>query len=119
MKNKLFLVILTALFPMLFAITPVFADPIDNTVDNTIIVNTVDTIGDTTNTTPDNTVTPPANQEPTSTEVTFDNLVDKIIYKLNQILDAMKAIAQPVILILFVSAAATSLFGALSKKGTV
>lgn len=123
--NKIIATMLTILVSMLFVITPVFATE-TNTINNEIIVNTVDPISNTaentvtntvtnttTNTVLDNTITNPGEV------VTFQDLVDKVVFKLNEILAGMKAIASPVLFILFIVAAITAIFGAMSHKGSV
>ena len=117
MKRALILIALAAFATLTMAATPVFAEP-GNTNDE-IIVDTVDPIGNPSETEP---VTPTPTQ-PTLNQpgevATFSDLVNRIILKLNEVLDGVKAIANPLIMILFVSAALTALFGAMSKKGTV
>lgn len=123
--NKIIATMLTLLVSLLFVITPVFATE-SNTINNEIIVNTVDPISNTVENTVENTVTNTTNNTVLNNTVTnpgevtsFQDLVDKIIFKLNEILEGMKAIASPVLIILFIFAAFTALFGALSHKGSV
>ena len=123
--NKIIATMLTILVSMLFVITPVFATE-TNTINNEIIVNTVDPISNTventvtntvtnttTNTVLDNTITNPGEV------VTFQDLINKIVYKLNEILEGMRAIASPVIIILFIISGIMAIAGAMSHKGSI
>lgn len=128
-NNKIIATMLTLLVSMAFFVTPVFATE-TNTINNEIIVNTVDPIDNTVDNTVDNTIDNTVTNTITNSETgdpvtnpneikTFQDLVDKIIFKLTEILNGMKAIALPVIMILFIVAALTALFGAFTHKGSV
>lgn len=126
-KTKMITVVFTALFAFLLTATPVMATEVNNTTDNTlnnetlsneINTNTVNTIDNTAdNTVIDNTLENNVNQPGDITSLT--DLTNLITVKLNQILDAIKVIAKPVVMIMFVSAAFMALFGAFNPKGGI
>lgn len=126
-KTKLITVVFTALFAFLLTATPVMATEVNNTTDNTlnnetlsneINTNTVNTIDNTAdNTVIDNTIDNNVNQPGDLMSLT--DLTNLITVKLNQILEAIKAIAKPVVMIMFVSAAFMALFGAFNPKGGI
>lgn len=115
----------TMLFAFMLTATPVFATDVGNTtntVTNEIIINTVDPIANTTDNTVTNTTdnTVVNNTVTTPTEVvTFQDLVDRIVFKLTELLEGMKAIAAPVLMILFTVSAITAVLGAMSAKGNI
>lgn len=120
------MLVLTLLFTTMFTMSPVFATDVENTVSNEIIVNTVEPIDNTVNNTVENTVVNTTENTVVNnviTEpgelVTFQDLIDRIVFKLNEILNGMKAIAMPVVMILFVASAVTAVMGAFSAKGTI